>query len=524
MPKQPTKAELLDAYQQEHDTGVMLEERLAELELALEDVGYLRLSMEGDREFSREGLAKIIQMSRIMYLKNPLINHAVEVVAHYVFGQGVSLLYKDDALNDVWQAFWDDPKNLAEFTDCQALLAKEHELQTTGNLFLALFTNISTGRVRVRSIAVEEVQDIICNPDDAKEPWFYKRAWMQQTMDLRHTRTGSVRLEQRQAFYPDIRYWPSTRPPMLGSIPVMWDSPVYHVKVGGTAGMKFGVPETYAALDWARAAKEALEDYATTHRALARFAWSLTTKGRKGVSAAKSKLGTTLGSSGGSGPETNPPPNVGSVFIQSEGADMKPIQTRGMAPAPDEGRMLWLMVAAGVGVPHTILAGDADVGNLATAKTLDRPTELKMRSRQMLWSCVWGNLSTYVLLQAVLTASGPLRSQGRVVNDAEDNSRMVEWKADVNSHLDIDWPDILERDTAALVGAIVKAATLDGKAPAGLFDSKTVARMLLRALGEDDIDELLAMQDENADVTEANFGKELIAVREMVEAGRNGNE
>ena len=522
MPKQPTKAELIDAYQQEHDTSVMLEERLAELELALEDVGYLRLSMDGDREFSREGIARIVKMSRFMALKNPLINHAVEVVSHYVFGQGVSLMYEDETLNDVWQAFWDDPKNLAELTDRHALMGKEKELQTTGNLFFTLFTNISTGRVRVRSIAVEEIRDIICNPDDAKEPWFYKRAWAQQTMDLRHTATGSVRVEQREAFYPDVRYWPNARPKMLGNTPVMWNSPVYHVKVGGWAGMKFGVPETYAALDWALAAKEALEDYATTHKALARFAWSLTTKGRKGVSEAKTKLGTTLASSGGAGAETNPPPTVGSVFIQSEGTDMKPIQTRGMAPAPDEGRMLWLMVAAGVGIPHTILAGDADVGNLATAKTLDRPTELKMKARQMLWSSVFGNLAQYVLMQAVATTSGPLRTLGNVAHDPEDNSRLVVWNADVNSHLDIDWPDILERDTAALIEAIVTAATLDGKQLAGLLDSQTVARMRLGALGEDDIDELLAMQDDNADVTEANFGKELRDVREMVEASRNG--
>ncbi|MCH8902281.1 MAG: hypothetical protein IIC88_08260, partial [Chloroflexi bacterium] len=212
----------------------------------------------------------------------------------------------------------------------------------------------------------------------------------------------------------------------------------------------------------------------------------------------------------------------GSMFLGSEGANLQPIQTRGMAPAPDEGRMLWLMVAAGVGIPHTILAGDADVGNLATAKTLDRPTELKMRARQMLWSSVFANLSDYVLMQAVLTASGPLRGLGNMVSDAQDNSRMVVWGQDVNPHLDVDWPEILERDTAAMVEAIVKAATLDGKPLAELFDTPTVARMLLRALGEDEIDEILAQQDVNANETEANFGKALQDLRQMAEAGRNG--
>ncbi len=239
------------------------------------------------------------------------------------------------------------------------------------------------------------------------------------------------------------------------------------------------------------------------------------------MSEAKTKLSTTLGKSTGSGAESNPPPNVASIFLGTEGTDMKPIQTRGMAPAPDEGRMLWLMVAAGVGIPHTILAGDADVGNLATAKTLDRPTELKMRARQMLWSSVFANIADYVLMQAVVSASGPLRGLGRVPVDAQDNSRLVTWGSEVNSHLDIDWPEILERDTEAMVRAITMAATLDGKTPAA-FDMNTVARMLLRVLGEDDIDELLAQQNVNANETEESFGRALRDVREMVEVARNG--
>jgi hypothetical protein len=42
------------------------------------------------------------------------------------------------------------------------------------------------------------------------------------------------------------------------------------------------------------------------------------------------------------------------------------------------------------------------------------------------------------------------------------------------------------------VQAIVTSATLDGKALAGTMDLPTVSRMLLSALGEDDVDEILA--------------------------------
>ena len=126
------------------------------------------------------------------------------------------------------------------------------------------------------------------------------------------------------------------------------------------------------------------------------------------------------------------------------------------------------------------------------------------------------------MLTAVTRVSGPLRGLGNVANDAEDNSRLVVWGKDVNSHLDVDWPEILERDTAAMVEAIVKAATLDGKPLAELFDNPTVARMLLRALGEDDIDELLKQQNVNANEAEESFGKVLRDVRQLVEASKHG--
>ncbi len=78
MAKSPTKAQFVEAYGQERNTNILLEERLAELELALEDQEWLKLSLTGEREFSREGLGKIVRLSRLMFLKNPLINHAAE--------------------------------------------------------------------------------------------------------------------------------------------------------------------------------------------------------------------------------------------------------------------------------------------------------------------------------------------------------------------------------------------------------------------------------------------------------------
>lgn len=445
----------------------LFQEQLASLELAFEDLDWIRLSLETDREFSRDGLRKLITLSRIMWLKNPLINRGVNVKAYYVWAQGINVEATDPAVNEIVQTFLDDPDNRVELTGHQARTQKEVALQVDGNIFFAFFTDAASGRVRVRTIPVDEIADIITNPDDRREVWFYKR----QRTELRfNLGTGAYDSSARTTYYPDWRYVSkaTTKPTSIGGAPIEWDVPVYHLKVGGLPDMRFGVPETYQGIDWARAYKDFLEDRATLARALSRFAWKVTTGGgAKGIAAAKSKLATTVGTSS---IESNPPPATGAAFIRSQGgADLDPIKLAGATIHPDEGRRFLLMVAAASGLPETFY-GDASVGTLATAKSLDRPTELMCRDRQTLWVDVW---------QDIL---------GMVVDAAIKARKLA---PGVDRHVDVDFPPLLERDMAATVGAIIDAATLKGQTPAGTMDDRTLVRLLLWALGEDDIDELL---------------------------------
>ena len=128
-----------------------LSERLAALEFALESMDWRLLTMQAEQEFSREGLRIIAELARVMYLKSPLIKRGVNVQGLYVWGQGWSVRAKDAAINAVIQVFIDDRGNAAELTGHQGRMQKEVELSTDGNLFLVLFTNPVTGRVRVRS-------------------------------------------------------------------------------------------------------------------------------------------------------------------------------------------------------------------------------------------------------------------------------------------------------------------------------------------------------------------------------------
>ncbi len=497
-----------------------LSESIAELELALEDVGWIHMALMGELEFSRDGLRRINDLARLMYLKNPLIQRGVNVQAFYVFGQGVAIAAKHPDVNEVIQGFLDDEKNKAELTSHQARLGKEVELQLFSNLFFCFFTNARTGRVRIRTIPVAEIVDIHTNPDDKKEPWYYKRVWMQTELD---TASGIAMSTSKTAYYPDWHYKPekAKRPREIGGNPVEWDSPVYHVKTGGLPDMLFGVSEVYAAIDWARAYKEFLENWSSLVKAYARFAWRGKAKTAAGAAAMKAKLGTTLGGQGTS--ETNPPPVAASAAFMTEGMDLQPIRTAGATTSADDARRLLLMVAAATGLPETFF-GDTQVGALATAKSLDRPTELKMVSRQTLWRDILSGICSYVILQAVKAN----RLTGTVVEDEEDHTESVELPIDpgtgapIDATVDVNFPPILEHDVGAVVDAIIKAATLDGKAPAGTIpDTETLARMLLTALGEPDVDGMVAHlfpEDEQATEAEGELAVAAVKLREAIEA------
>lgn len=466
--------------------ALILYERLAALEMALESQGWRLLSGMGDNEFSREGLRDITAFARIMAIKNPLIKRGVQVQKLYVFGQDFNVTAETEEIDDLLTEFWDDPGNQAELLSHQAIGQKETELQTDGNLFFVFFPNTVTGRVRVRSFPFEEVADKVCNPDDSREAWFYLRQWTETWIDA----DGVTRTEPRRAYYPDWRYNPTAKPASLGDVPIRWWSPVFHVRVGGYSNWKFGLSEVYDAIDWARAYKEFLEDWSSIVRAYRKFAFQLTAPATKGaVEAAKAKLGGALGS--GALP-ADMPPAVGSTFI-SGGAKIEPVRTSGATVGAEDARRLLLMVAASFGLPETYF-GDASVGTLATAQSLDRPTELKMLDRQTLWADTLRAIHDYVLLWAVKAPRGALRGLGRVQTVVEDGliSESVKWNDGVDPHVAVTFPPIVSDDLAAKVGAIIDAATLRGQVLAGTVELPQLAAMLFAALGVKDADELLA--------------------------------
>ena len=479
----------------------LVKEGLADLELSFEDIGWRDLSSYyGLLRLNRTSLRRIVALSRVMFILNPLIKRAVTVQELYVWGSGCTIKAETPEVNNVLQDCFDDPANACVVGQGEeGWTQREREQRIDGNTFFALFTNRVTGAVRIRLLPYDLVEDIIYNPEDNKEVWFYKRSMVGASggsfdSDLSG---GSSTLPTRgeTVLYPDINYTPPVKVRKFDNIKVDWNVRILHVRTGALSNMKWGLPELYASLNWATAYKRILENFATILAAYARIAMKMTgSPGKKGVAAAKSKMNTALNS--GQYVDTNAPKNTASWMVMSGNMDVQPIKTSNHTTAPDEARALRSMVASGADLPEHFF-GDSDVGNFATSETLDRPTELKMIARQQMWRQVILRLCRYIIESSALAVSGELREANYTALVEKDafNRRLtrVVVKAPSGKRLrvEVTFPNITERAVADRVRAVVNAATLNGRKAEGIIpDRKFLFKLLLDALGVRDTEAL----------------------------------
>lgn len=466
----------------------LVEENMRELELAISgDAEWRRLGLEIDREFTRTGLDDIVKLSRAMYLSHPLIQRAVNVRAYYVWAQGWSYQAHDDRVQaEVVDPMTSDEYNRSEYYGHQSRILTDLDQMCDGNIFLPLFTN-DNGDVSVRSIPVEEIREIHTSPKDNQRVRYYRRYWSQQEFD---ESTGRVNVQTYEKLYPDARYYPNNRPESIGGIDVLWHAPILHQRTGGLKQMRFGIPETYAALDWARAYRKFLEDWHTIVASLAKFAWRATTTGKSKSEKVKRKLGSTMTPE--EPVERQRAPIPGSVWMGGPDDSITPINKSGAHTSSEDAKPSRLMVASAMDLPDTILSNDPQQGALATAQTLDRPTELAMLSRQQMWRELDQRIFRYRIDAMVRRSKLP----GRIEPDVD--GTFVEPTLD--AAVDVKFPPILEHDIGEMVSAIVTAATLDGKVEAGTVPRDRLASLLMTTVGVEDVEAALDdLEDQEAE-------------------------
>lgn len=505
------------AAEQEHVD--LLEEALSDLELAAEDRGWRVAGMELDREFSREGLTAVIRNCSVMAIASPLIKRGLQLRVGYIWGQGIDVAARagdgaDQDVNAVIQGFWDDPSNQVALTSPEAQENLERRLGKQGNVIFTFFPDPLTGRVQVRVTPFEEIGDKIANPEDRDETWFFFRTYTATVIEAGYSGGTRKRTETRRVLHPALGYWPATRPRSIDGLPVLWDQPMLHVSVNRPEGAKWGVPDVYAALPWARAYEGFLTDWARLVKALSKFAWRLTGDKSSKARRAAQQVAAAIPAPAAAGRDALNPGPVGAVAAGGPGVHLEAIPKSGATVDSGSGRPLASMVAAALGVSVVDLLADPGVtGARAVAETLDKPVVLEMNGRRRLWASVLQTILGYVIDQAIRAPRGPLR--GTVVRDPRTGRETITLAGDVERSVVVDWPDLNDLDPLALVEAIV-AADGTGKMP-----PVETARLLMQALGVEDVDELL---DEMTDEDGNWIDPEASAGQAAVDAYRRGQD
>lgn len=495
--------------QLEHLVETLEEAHLdAQRMLAADDYGWSKVGdLNGEGVIGRETVKAVVQRARVMAIADPLIRRAVALHVAYVWGQGCTIGAKQEEgaeqdVNLVVQDFLDDPGNQAAFTSAQAREELERKLQTDGEFFHALVTRPLTGGVQVREIPALEIDDVITNPEDAVDVWFYKRTFTEKRLTARGaetvTESGTVTV-----LYPDVNYRPSVRARTIDGHQVRWDSPVIHTAVNRTGGR--GTPDLYAALPWARGYKGFLEDWATLVKALSRFAFRATAKNRQGAAAVRQRIGSAPAAADG---------QVGATVVTAEGQTFEAIGKSGATIDSESGRPLAAMVAAATNWPVTMLLADPGVtGARATAETLDDPVRAIIGGRRSLYANLIRAVLAHVVREAVRAPRGPLK--GTVLRDPVTGREVVTLRGEQLVRLDVDFPSLDEVDVKTLMEAINIADGIDKLPPL------LIAKMAMLALEVDDIDDWL----EQITDADGNFvpPADAAAARSQQDAIRDGS-
>jgi hypothetical protein len=491
-----------------HNTVEILSESLADVQLAFEDRGWLQLTMQAQNELSPAGRKQIRDLCRVMAILNPLIKRGLSLRKAYIWGQGVDVTVRDQSdegqdVNAVVQAFLGDKANKSTFSGSQAREEMEQAAYTDGELAAALFTDPLDGTVQLRWVPVEEITDVITDPEDQVTHWYYRREYTERIVA-----GGQTVQRLRTVYYPALGYEPQVKPSTIGGAEVLWNAPVRMVTVNRpTRGVR-GIPDSFAAIAWARSYKEFLEQWAVLMKSLARFAWQTKTRGDR-AKAVAGKIGAA--------PATDPlrggnPAGVGATAVTDPNTSLEAIPKTGATIDAESGRPLAAMTAAALDLPVTMLISDPGItGARATAETLDQPTELVMNLRRETWAEFMLDVLNHVIDWAIRAPKGALKGKVSRVGD----SVIAELPENDDRTIDITWPDFDSTPVTELVTAIVAA---DGTMK---MPPLVTLRLLLTALKVDNIDEVL---DEMTD-DQGNFiDPEVNAGQVAVDRHRNGQD
>ena len=422
-----------------------------------EDRNWLGLSlgsMDADRDaIDWDSAYRAAQLAYRYWIHNPVIKQGVQTTSEYVFGRGVNITSEDEGVREKARDMWGKPDMQRVITGGDGLQKLCSLTQVFGNLFL-LLTPGATGMDRVRVRPMSTIERV------ALDEWGDPMAWL-------HIKNDPMNPGQpRREWVKSLLYWEREMmlPEMEQRHPVNMEYAMQHISMGSLIGV-LGLPTFWSGIPWAKAYKESLEDFAVVQRALRTFAWRASGSGYDGVQNMRNAV-----REGYQRADRDAYGAGRTLFMPSGDSAFAPIRTANYQTPADGSRRLLLMACASFGLPETYF-GDVSVGTYATAATMERPVELRMKAVQDMWSAELERMLSF----------------------------LIDGNADNEKQIEVNFPDILEHEAGPFMQAMKAANELSHP----VMTPQDQAMKAMMILGFDDVEDKVRKMDEEGmfDVT-----------------------
>ena len=513
----------LDVYRRD---VMAMRETLADLYHAVQDQNWMQITLDpwaymSGLDFVSADRVNIQLRMRQMARYNPAAKWMVRTCANYVFGTGLTVKIDENApkLQKIIDLFWYDSVNATTLCTMDAQMERFRDLYVDGNLYFEIQVNKSTGRVRVGTIDSILVNDIVTNPKNRHDVWWYRIQEAQYDYDYSngaYKQPGQPGGGGNPKYYylRDWRYDPdddftrsNTKPPNAD----IRDGVVFHIPINREG--KFGLSELFAGNDWLTSHRQFMEDRATLLRAWATIAWKVKRKDSPmGIQAMRDSLQSTyVNAPLGTGYEHNPNPAAGATLVENEGSTREPMTVNtGGANAVQDAEMLLQLGAIGGGV-FTHYLGSVQAHRLATVSAMELPMLKNFQAWQQRWKFAYLAILNYVIEQAI--ESGIIDEGDLSGVEPDPTIRPAEGR---NRGVDVIFPPILVRDSAGVMNAIT--ALSNSVFPPTVIAKRTLARMSLDMLGVEDADELVETAFEGAE--DEMYQMEMQAAKAQIDAAK----
>lgn len=356
-------SQMKDAFLRMQSENFELSESLANVSMMIDNQGWAPVYDTQESGLDLSDLKAASAQLRELVVGNPLLKRGAKLRSSYVWSRGMGLPKLSNQMkNKVYSP-------LSERYLFSAMAWEELELAayTDGNIFVLIDQKKNPMRV-----SLEEITAVMTDPDNNEVIWAVRREWTQRN-------NASADKKVVRWYYTDA--FPGK---ITGTIAVNGKNEtvdpgktMFYHGFNRQIGWTFGVPDALPVLAWAKLYREFLENGTIMTKALAQFAYKVSSKTRTGVNNAAAKIAVADGGAN----------RVGATAAMGADTDLMPMPKAGAGYDFDAGKPIAAMIASGLEVSIVALLSDpGSSGAYGTAQTLDTPTQKAMESRQHSWS------------------------------------------------------------------------------------------------------------------------------------------